>query len=97
MNPLLQEVLVAVLVAACALFSAWRLMSLRLRLRCVDALATLPGAGRARFLVSLRERTLAQLGAGCAGCGGAAGQAAKSREITPSAAARNQTPGALRR
>ena len=96
MNPLLQEVLVAVLVGACALFSAWRLMSLRLRLRCIDALGTLPGAGRARFLVSLRERTLAQLGAGCAGCGGA-GQAAKSREITPGAAARNQTPGALRR
>ena len=79
MNPLLQEVLVAVLVAACALFSAWRLMSLRLRLRCVDALSTLPGAGRARLLVSLRARTLAQLGAGCAGCGGAAGHAAKSR------------------
>ena len=97
MNPLLQEVLVAVLVAACALFSAWRLMSLRSRLLCVDALGTLSGAGRARFLVSLRERTLAQLGAGCAGCGGAAGQAAKSREITPGAAARNQTPGALRR
>jgi hypothetical protein len=97
MNLLLQEVLVTVLVAACALVSAWRLMSLRLRVRCLNALSALPGAGRARFLVSLRERTLARLGAGCAGCGGAAEHAAKSRQITPGAVARNQTPGALRR
>ena len=75
----LQDVLVAVLVAACALFSAWRLMSLRARLRCLDALGALPGAHQVRALASLRARTLAQLGAGCSGCAGAGGHAPKSR------------------
>jgi hypothetical protein len=97
MNLLLQEVLVAVLVASCALFSAWRLMSLRLRLRCLDALGALPGAHRLRALAALKERTLAQLGSGCAGCGGAAAHTAQSRAATPGAIGRNQTPGALRR
>jgi hypothetical protein len=94
---LLQEFLVAALVAASALFSAWRLMSLRLRVRCLDVLGALPGAQRIRALASLRQRTLARLGAGCAGCGAAATHVANSRGITPGAAARNQTPGALRR
>src|SRR6202035_1720888 len=44
MSAVLQQVLVAVLVTACALFSAWRLLSARLRLRCLDALAAVPGA-----------------------------------------------------
>ena len=68
MSLLLQDVLVAALVAASALFSAWRLMSLRARLRCLDALGALPGAHRVSALASLRARTLARLGAGCAGC-----------------------------
>ena len=42
MSAVLQQVLVAVLVTACALYSAWRLLSARLRLRCLDALAALP-------------------------------------------------------
>ena len=90
MSLVVQEVLVGVVVAVCALFSAWRLLSLRLRLRCLDALATVPGAGRARVLVSLRERTRAQLGSGCAGC-------SSHPEATPGAVSRNRTPGALRR
>jgi hypothetical protein len=65
-----QEVLVAMVVAACALFSAWRLLSLRLKLRCLDALTALPLVGGARIFVSLKERTLAQLRPGCAGCAG---------------------------
>ncbi len=92
MSLMVQDVLLAVVGVASALFSAWRLLSLRLRLRCLDALSALPGAGRARFLVSLRERTLAQLGSGCAGCGPAGHGAAKPGAVSP-----NRTPGALRR
>ncbi len=64
MSAVLQQVLVAVLVTACALFSAWRLLSARLRLRCLDALAALPGARTARWLMAARRRALSRLGAG---------------------------------
>jgi hypothetical protein len=89
MSPLLQVVLVAVAVGACTLYSAWRLASLALRLRLLEALAALPGARSASWLGALRARTLAQLQSGCAGCASGA---------TPRAAGhRNRTPGALRR
>lgn len=91
MSLLLQSVLVAAVVAACALYSAWRLASLKWRLRVIDALGSLPPALTTPWLAALQRRTLAQLGGGCAGC--AAGGAP-----TRDAAARpNQTPGALRR
>jgi len=88
MSVVLQQVLVAVLVTACALFSAWRLLSARLRLRCLDALAALPGAHTARWLTAARRRALSGLGAGCGGC---------AQRSTPGAVSRNQTPGAPRR
>jgi len=75
MSLVLQAVLVGVVVAACALYSAWRLMSLALRLRVLEALGRLPGAMTAPWLAPLKARTLAQLGSGCAGCGGAPGAA----------------------
>jgi hypothetical protein len=91
MSLLLQSVAVGLLVAGCAVFSAWRLASLRLRLRVLDGLAHLPPVLTAPWLAALRNRTLTQLAGGCAGC--AAGGAP-----TRDAAARpNQTPGALRR
>ena len=43
MSLLLQQVLVVALVAACALYSAWRLPSVRVRLRWLELLAALPG------------------------------------------------------
>jgi len=86
MNAVLQGVLVAVLVTACALFSAWRLLSARLRLRCLDALATaLPGARTARWLTAARQRLLSGLGGACGSC---------AQHSTPGARSRNQTPGA---
>ncbi len=88
MSALLQQLLVGVLVVACALFSAWRLMSVRLRLRTLGALGAMPGAGGARWLARLRARTLAQQLHACGGCAPAP---------TPDAAAPNRTPGALRR
>ena len=91
MSLLLQSVLVGAVVAACAAYSAWRLASLRLRLRVIDALGSLPPALTTPWLAALKRRALAQLAGGCAGC--AAGGAP-----TRDAAARpNQTPGALRR
>ena len=88
----LQQLLVGVLVIACTLFSAWRLMTVRLRLRTLALLGALPGAGRAAWLGRLRARTLAQQVSACGGCSQASGPAA-----TPGAASRNQTPGELRR
>jgi hypothetical protein len=91
MNLLLQSVLVGLVVAACLLYSVWRLASLKFRLRVIDALGWVPPLLTAPWLAALRRRTLAQLSGGCAGC--AAGGAP-----TRDAAARpNRTPGALRR
>jgi hypothetical protein len=91
MSPLLQGVLVGLAVAACALYSAWRLASLKLRLRVIEGLGSLPPALTAPWLAALRQRALAQLAGGCAGCaaGGAPTRGATARP--------NQTPGALRR
>jgi len=88
MSLALQQLLVSVLVLACALFSAWRLLSVRLRLRVLERLARLRGLGSARWLARLRAAALARQLDACGGCGKAA---------TPGAASRNQTPGALRR
>jgi len=65
---LVQDVLVGVIVAGCAIFSAWRLMSPRLRLRTLDLLAPALGKLVPSVLVRLREQTLSQLAAGCSAC-----------------------------
>ncbi|HEV3182076.1 MAG TPA: hypothetical protein VGY90_04620 [Steroidobacteraceae bacterium] len=79
MSMLLQQCLVGALVIACALFSAWRLSSVRLRLRALDALGAWPGLSRASWLGRLRERTLAQQLRACGGCSAPPGHPAKSR------------------
>ena len=86
MSVLLQQLLVGVLVIAAALFAAWRLSSVRLRLRAVDRLGAWPVLRRARWFVRLRERTLARELHACGGCA-----------ATRNASAPNRTPGALRR
>ena len=68
MSLLLQQLAVGLLVIACALFSAWRLSSARVRLRALEALGTLPGVRGASWLATLRRRTLAGLGSACGGC-----------------------------
>jgi hypothetical protein len=87
MGVLAQGILVALAVLACALYSAWRLMSARLKLRALGWLAALPAARSARWHAALTRRTLAKLD-GCAGCAGA---------LRPGAAAPNRTAGAPRR
>jgi hypothetical protein len=84
---ILQELVVAVLVVAAALFAAWRLVTVRLRLKALTALGTLPLIATAGWFVALRARTVGKLTSACGGCSGA----------TPRAVSRNQTPGALRR
>lgn len=69
MASLAQDLLVALIVAGCAIFSAWRLMSPRLRLRTLDfvaPMATRLGAGDA--VARLRNQTIGQLAAGCSAC-----------------------------
>jgi hypothetical protein len=91
MSLLLQQLLVGALVIACALLSAWRLSSVRIRLRALAMLGSLPPLRGAVWLARLRERTLAQQLHACGGCGGAA------PEATRDAPGRSRTPGALRR
>ena len=79
MSVLLQQILAGMLVIACALFAAWRLSSVRLRLRALDALGAWPGLGQASWLVWLRERTRALQLRACGGCAGPHGQPTKSR------------------
>ncbi|HEV2285528.1 MAG TPA: hypothetical protein VGR80_05760 [Steroidobacteraceae bacterium] len=91
MSLVLQGVVVSAVVAACLLYSAWRLASLKLRLRSLDALEHLPRALKGTWVATLRQRTFAQLAGGCSGCAAGGG-------LTPGAAARpTRTPGAPRR
>jgi hypothetical protein len=87
MSLVLQQAAVALLVVGCALFAAWRLASLRLRLATLAALARVPGVGDGEWLARWRARLAASSG-GCGGC---------AHNVKPDAASRNQTPGALRR
>jgi len=68
MGAVLQNVLVGAIVAGCAIFSAWRLLSPRLRLRSLDLLEPVLGRVAAGPLARLRARTLARLGGGCGAC-----------------------------
>jgi hypothetical protein len=75
----MESFLVGVIVAFCAVFSAWRLMSVRLRLKALDALSFLPG------IAGLRRKTLSTMSGGCGAC-----QSAVSANARPS----NQRPAA---
>jgi hypothetical protein len=85
---LLQQLLVGVAVLAGALFAFWRLAPHRTRLRILARLAAVPGLRGSRLVTRLRQRTLAQQAGACGAC---------AQGATPAAAARNRTPGALRR
>jgi len=69
MTVIAQELLVGIIVAGCAVFSAWRLMSPRLRLRTLDLIA--PAAtklGASGAVLRLRSQVTGQLAAGCSSC-----------------------------
>jgi hypothetical protein len=68
MNSFVQYVLVGTLVTAGIVFSTWRLLSLRLRLRLLDGLNALPGVSGSAWLTRLRQRLLSQATLACGGC-----------------------------
>jgi hypothetical protein len=64
-----QDILVGLIVAGCAVFSAWRLMSPTLRLRALNLIAPAMGKlGASDPVERLRNKTLAQLARGCSAC-----------------------------
>lgn len=66
----LESLLVGLIVFLCAVFSVWRLMSVRIRMRVLDALSRLPPGAGGGLATVLRRRTLARLSAGCGACAG---------------------------
>jgi hypothetical protein len=84
MSLLLQVIVVALIVAVCATYSIWRLLSGAARARALELLAAIPAVARMGWFIALQARTRA--GTGCGSCSAA-----------PSATSRKQTPGALRR
>ena len=69
MESILQDTLVGLIVAACAVFSAWRLMSPTLRLRALDFIApVMSKLGAVNSVTRLRTRIIGQLAAGCSAC-----------------------------
>jgi hypothetical protein len=69
MELILQEALVAVIVAGCAVFSAWRLMSPRLRLKTLEIIGpTMERLGARNTVARLRGKVIGQLAAGCSAC-----------------------------
>jgi hypothetical protein len=70
MEIVVQGLVVGIIVAFCAIFSAWRLMSPKVRLRALEAITPVMsklGAGAA--LTRLRTQTIGQLVAGgCSAC-----------------------------
>ncbi len=70
MESLAQDVLVGLIVAGCAIFSAWRLMSPTLRLKTLAFLAPAMGKlGAGSALERLRSKTIGQLtSGGCSAC-----------------------------
>jgi len=70
MNAVLQYLVVALLVAGSAVYSAWRLMPLASRLKLLEHAAATPllGGIAAAPLARLRSRVVDQLKGGCAAC-----------------------------
>jgi hypothetical protein len=63
-----ESLLVGLIVAVCATFSVWRLMSIRMRLKTLEALAALPASVGGNLVAQLRRKTLAKLSGGCGAC-----------------------------
>ena len=64
-----QDILVGLIVMGCAVFSAWRLMSPRMRLRTLDFLApVMRTLGAGRQAERLRSKMVGQLASGCSSC-----------------------------
>jgi hypothetical protein len=71
MSVVLENLLVAVLVAGSAAFSAWRLLPARARLTVLDLVTPLLGGLAQAPLQRLRAKALGQLTGGCSACSAA--------------------------
>jgi len=87
----LESIVVAVIVAVCVLYSAWTLLSARLRLRVLDVMHASLGDLTPGFLTRLREKLLAGTAGGCGTCPAAGDKV--NGTFRPS----NRTPAAPRR
>jgi hypothetical protein len=88
----LQSILVALMVIACAIYSAWRLTSARFHLRVIEVLGAF-GGGAVRpdgWIGRLRSRELSKLGASCGAC-------SSSVKVKVHGPGPTGTPGAPRR
>jgi hypothetical protein len=66
---MLQDVLVGLIVTFCVIFSAWRLMSPKLRLKALESVAPIAAKlGTGAWITRLRSQTVSQLAAGCSAC-----------------------------
>jgi hypothetical protein len=68
MEGMLEAFAVGLIVAGSAIFSAWRLLSPRLRLRVLGFVAPVLEKVSSRAVARLRSRTLQQLGGACGTC-----------------------------
>jgi hypothetical protein len=64
----IQAVLVGLIVVGCAIFSAWRLLSARVRLSVLEFAAPVMGKLTPTVWARLRSQTVGQLAAGCSAC-----------------------------
>jgi hypothetical protein len=79
MTGVLENLLVGLLVAGSAIFSAWRLLSAKLRLRILDVVEPVLGKVSQRWVTRFRSKTLGQLAGGCGSCSRAPGTAGLHR------------------
>jgi heme A synthase len=69
MEPIVQALIVAILVAASAVVAAWRLMPARTKLRVLDGVNPSNGNAVGRWLLRIRKNVLAQITLGaCSAC-----------------------------
>ena len=68
MLAVLENLLVGILVAGSAIFSIWRLLSAKLRLRVLDFASPVLKRLSGQWLARLRARTLRQLAGSCTSC-----------------------------
>jgi hypothetical protein len=86
MTLVLENLLVALVVAGCAVFSTWRLLSPKLRMRVLDLIDPVLSKVARGWIARLRSRTLQQLaGGGCGSCSRATSAAVHGRSQRPAA------------
>jgi hypothetical protein len=86
-----ESLVVGLIVLSCTIFSAWRLMSVRLRLKTLEALSVLPPLAGGSLVAMLRRKTLAKLSGGCGAC------AQSTQTLNANVQSLNRKPGAPRR